>query len=106
MDVAQREWISLKEASKQVGIPMTTIRGWARQGMIETKESSTGRLVDVEQVREKAMGRVPIKRPSDLQDRVADGTPERAAGRPTREKELAGTLLELQALARERMELE
>jgi hypothetical protein len=26
MNVAQREWISLKEASKQVGIPMTTIR--------------------------------------------------------------------------------
>jgi hypothetical protein len=72
-------------------------------GMIETKESSTGRLVDVDQVREKAMGPVAIKRPSALQDRVADGTPERTAGRPTREQELAGTLLELQALARERM---
>jgi hypothetical protein len=47
---------------------MTTIRDWSRQGMIETKESSTGRLVDVDQVREKAIGPVAIKRPSALQD--------------------------------------
>jgi hypothetical protein len=86
MDVAEREWISLQE--QQVGLPMTTIRDWSRQGTIETKESSTGRLVDVEQVREKAMGPVVVNRPSGLQDRVADGTPERAPGRPTRDQEL------------------
>jgi hypothetical protein len=103
MDAARREWISLKEASRQVGIPMTTIRDWSRQGTIETKEGSTGRLVDVQQVREKAMGRVAIKRPSGLQDRVADGAPERSAGRRGREQELAVTLLELQELARQRM---
>jgi len=103
MDVTQREWISLKEASQQVGIPMTTIRDWSRRGTIETKESSTGRLVDVQQVREKAMGPVAVKRPSDLQDRVADGPSDRSAGRRTRDQQLAGTLLELQELARERM---
>jgi hypothetical protein len=103
MDVAQREWISLKEASQQVGIPMTTIREWSRQGTIETKEGATGRLVDVQQVREKAMGPVATKRPSGLQDRVADGSPDRSAGRRTRDQELAATLLGLQELARERM---
>src|SRR3954468_20369898 len=103
MDVAEREWISLKEASHQIGIPMTTIRDWSRQGTIETKESSTGRLVDVQQVREKAMGPVAIKRPRDLQVRVADGPSGRSGRRKTRDQELAGTLLELQELARERM---
>src|SRR3954464_2546806 len=104
MDVTQREWISLKEASQQVGIPMTTIRDWSRRGTIETKESSTGRLVDVQQVREKAMGPVAVKRPSDLQDRVADGPSDQSsAGRATRDQQLAGTLLELQKLARELM---
>jgi len=82
---------------------MTTIREWSRQGTIETKEGATGRLVDVQQVREKAMGPVAIKRPSGLQDRVADGSPDRSAGRRTRDKELAVTLLGLQELARERM---
>jgi hypothetical protein len=48
------------------------------------------------------MGPVAIKRPSDLQDRVADGAPGTSAGRRTREHELAVTLLELQELARER----
>jgi hypothetical protein len=82
---------------------MTTIRDWSRQGLIETKESSTGRLVDIQQVREKAMGPVAIKRSSDLQDRVADGEPDRSAGRPSRDQQLAATLLGLQQLARERM---
>jgi len=104
MDAGQREWISINEASQQVGIPVTTIRDWSRRGTIEIKEGSTGRLVDVQQVREKALGAVAIKRPSDLQDRVADGPPERSAGRKTRDRELAGTLLELQQLARERMD--
>jgi hypothetical protein len=104
MDAPQREWISLKEASTQVGVPMTTIRDWSRRGTIETKEGSTGRLVDIQQVREKAMGPVAIKRPSDLQDRVADGPSDQSsAGRATRDQKLAGTLLELQKLARERM---
>jgi hypothetical protein len=102
MDVAKREWISLKEASLQVGVPMTTIRDWSRRGTIETKEGSTGRLVDVQQIREKAMGPVAINRPSDLQDRVADDAPDRSAGRRTRDQQLAGTLLELQKLARDR----
>jgi hypothetical protein len=103
MHVGQREWISVKEASRQVGIPMTTIRDWSKHGKIEMKEGSTGRLVDVDQVREVAMGPVAAKRPSDLQDRVADGPVARAAGRKTRDQELAGTLLELQQLARDRM---
>jgi hypothetical protein len=102
MDEAQQEWVSISEAAKIVGIPMTTIRDWSRFGAIDMKELPSGRVVDVQQVREKAMGPAVVKRPSNLQDRVADEAPERSAERPSRDAELTDTLLELQELARQR----
>lgn len=105
MDVAQREWVGLKAASEQVGVPMTTIRDWTRLGLIEVKEHPTGRVVDLQQVRAKAMGPVATKRPSDLQDRVANGRTERAADRPKDGASgdgLTSILLGLQELARQR----
>ncbi|MEP6973497.1 MAG: hypothetical protein ABI869_05060 [Actinomycetota bacterium] len=102
MDEGQNGWVSLSEAAEIVGIPMTTIRDWSRFGMIDMQERATGRVVNVQQVRDKAMGPAASKPPSDLQDRVADEDPERSAGRLSREKELARTLQGLQQLARER----
>src|SRR3954465_3339249 len=84
MDEAQREWVSIREAAQTVGIPMTTIRDWSRFGLIDMKELPAGRVVNVQQVRDKAMGPAVVKRPSDLQDRVADGSPVRSAGRSAR----------------------
>jgi len=102
VDKPLHEWVSLREASEIVGVPMTTIRDWSRFGKIDMKELPTGRVVNVQQVMERAMGPVVVKRPSDLQDRVADEAPERSAERPSREKELAETLKSLQQLARDR----
>jgi predicted site-specific integrase-resolvase len=99
MGTAEREWVSLKEAAEQFGISLTTIRDWSRAGDVECRETGTGRLVDLAQVRDKAMGpAAPRKRPSDLQDRVADG-----AGQGDESGEdLANSVQELQALARDR----
>ena len=102
MDDTRREWVSLKEAADLVGISMTTIRDWSRFGAIDMQELPAGRVVDLQQVREKAMGPALVRRPSDLQDRVADEAPERFAGRRSRDEELARTLQGLQQLARER----
>ena len=101
MDGAQREWVGLKAASEAVGGPVTTIRDWSRQGVIEIQQHPTGRVVDLHQVRAKAMGPVATKRPSDLQDRVADGLS--GPGSETPRDNLTGILLGLQELARERM---
>jgi hypothetical protein len=100
MNAAQREWVGLKAASEQVGIPITTIRDWTRLGLIELREHPTGRVVDLHQVRAKAMGPIAMKRPSDLQDRVADGVLEQVPGAPR--DSLASILLDLQELARQR----
>ena len=102
MDDTRREWVSLREAADIVGVPMTTIRDWSRYGAIDMQELPAGRVVDLEQVREKAMGPALVRRPSDLQDRMADEAPERSAGRQSRQEELTKTLQGLQQLARER----
>jgi len=102
MDEPQREWVSMKEAAETVGIPMATIRDWSRFGTIEMKELPAGRVVNLQQVRQKATGPAVAKQPSDLQDRVADQAPERSAGRRARDEDLTRTLLDLQELARKR----
>jgi hypothetical protein len=102
MSEIRREWVTLREAAEDVGLPLTTVRDWTRSGAIEMREIPTGRVVDLAEVRLKAMGPAALKRPSDLQDRVADEAPERTAGRQSRNEELASTLLGLQELARQR----
>jgi hypothetical protein len=95
---AQREWVSLRDAAAEVGIAMTTVRDWARGGSIESRQLPDGRLVDLQQVRAKAMGPVAVRRQSNLQDRVSDGTASRRAPHDP----LSKTLIGLQELARER----
>src|SRR5215210_3713849 len=102
MDEAQREWVSIRDAAETVGIPMTTVRDWSRFGLIDMKELPAGRVVNVQQVREKAMGPAVVKRPSDLQARLAAGSLARSAGRSARDADLTRTLLGLQELARQR----
>ena len=102
MSEIQRQWVPMTEAAEEVGLPLTTVRDWTRSGAIEMRELPTGRVVDVEEVRLKAMGPAAVKRPSDLQERVADEAPGRAAGRQSREEQLATTLQGLQELARTR----
>ena len=98
MGTVEREWVSLKEAAETIGISITTIRDWSRAGQLEMRETANGRFIDLAQVREKAMGPAARKRrPSDLQDRVADGVA--ATDSPER---LTSTLQQLQELARER----
>ena len=102
VDEQTREWVSPREAAEIVGIPMTTVRDWTRSGRIDVREAPDGRVVDLQQVRERAMGPSSARPQSGLQDRVADEAPERTSGKLARERELAETLQGLQQLARER----
>jgi hypothetical protein len=94
-----REWVSPREAAVELGISVTTIRDWIKAGAVEARELSTGRVVDLGQVREKAMGPAAPSRRSDLQDRVADAEPP---PKGVYQANLSNTLQELQALARDR----
>jgi predicted site-specific integrase-resolvase len=103
MKAAQRTWVSLAEAAREVGVSMTTIRDWYRSGVIESKTGPSGRVVDVEQVRQQAMGFTAHRPQSGLQDRVADGDAEHADDHSQRQAELTSTLRELQEIARQRL---
>jgi hypothetical protein len=84
-------------------VSITTIREWYRAGAVDTRGLSSGLVVDLEQVRDKAMGFAARRRPTDLQDRVADSAIRRdAVGNPM-ETTLMNGLRELQELVRERI---
>jgi hypothetical protein len=102
MTRTQREWVSQQEAAQRVGVSLTTVRDWCRSGAVETRGESTGRVVDLAQVREKAMGPAAPKLPTTLQDRVADGAGQGVAQGEPLQTYLIRTLRELQELARER----
>ena len=102
MGMKPREWVSLKEAAERVGVSMTTIRDWYRSGAIDGRGRSPGIFVDLDQVREKAMGFAARMRPSDLQDRVADGVAVRNATDNQTQTNITINLPELQELVRER----
>jgi hypothetical protein len=107
MNAAEREWVSLNEAAERVGVSMTTVRDWTRLGSVEMKELPSGRIVDLQQVREKAMGPAAARLQSGLQDRVSDGVAEQSVDHPptegaSSEDGLTEILLGLQELARQR----
>ena len=95
------EWVSLRDAADEVGVSITTVRDWTRSGDIALRNEASGRLVDLHEVRAKAMGPAVSSRQSDLQDRVADGIDRETAGHDA-DEELPSILLGLQKLARER----
>jgi hypothetical protein len=102
VDRTKREWARLQEAAQLVGVSLTTLRDWCRSGDVETRGESDGRVVDLAQVRDKAMGPAAPKRPSTLQDRVADSDAEGVTQGEPRQTYLNRALHELQELARER----
>jgi predicted site-specific integrase-resolvase len=99
METPEREWVSPRKAAEDLGISVTTIRDWIKAGEVEAREISTGRVVDLEQVREKAMGPAAQAQRSALQHRVADTV---SAPEGPHQANLSKTLKELQALARDR----
>jgi predicted site-specific integrase-resolvase len=103
MKTARRTWVSLGDAAQEVGVSMTTIRDWYRSGAIESKTGPSGRVVDVDQVREQAMGFTAPRHQSGLQDRVADGAAEQVETHAQFQAELTHMLRELQELARQRL---
>jgi hypothetical protein len=103
MELQPREWVTLKEAAEQIGVSITTIREWYRSGAVDSRGQSSGVVVDVEQVREKAMGFAARRRSSDLQDRVADSARVRGGTNGPTQTTLTTNLRELQELVRERV---
>ena len=98
-----RVWVSLREAAEQTGVSIMAIREWYRSGAVDSRGRSPGIVVDLEQVREKAMGFAARKRPSDLQDRVADSARSRGKTDGPTQTTLTTNLSELQELIRERV---
>jgi hypothetical protein len=103
MDMKPREWVSLKEAAERIGVSITTVREWCRSGAVDSRGQSPGIVVDLNQVREKAMGFAARRRPSDLQDRVADSATVRNETDDPTPTTLTINLPELQELVRERV---
>jgi len=55
---ARSDWVTLREASTATGIPVTTLRNWARKGRVATSLDETGdgtrRMVSLEGVKTRA----------------------------------------------------
>jgi len=101
--VREQAWVTLPEASNEVGVPMSTIRDWYRSGAIESQVSPGGqRLVSLEEVQDHATGlhhkskRGEKSRPSR--------TPEQLQADVERESTLSRAVVELQGMARARLE--
>jgi predicted site-specific integrase-resolvase len=102
METRERQWVTMREASQEVGVSLTTLRDWYRSGAIDTRGQSLGRVIDLDQVRQMAMGSPRgAARRRGLQDRVADAA-EQARRQTLLHTPLMTNLLELQELARER----
>lgn len=104
MAASGREWVTVAEAAQEVGVSVTTIRDWYRAGSVETVQHPSGRVVRLEQVRERAMGLAIRLQRSDVQHRI-DARRSTAEHGSTVEAELLGSVRELQEIARQRLEV-
>ena len=102
MATIEREWVPVREAAQEVGVSVTTVRDWYRSGVIETEEYASRKMVRLAQVREQAVALAGKVRPA-LQTRIAD-RPRPAENDPGRESEPKESVLELQQIARRRLE--
>ncbi len=102
MATIEREWVPVREAAREVGVSVTTVRDWYQSGAVETEEYAAGKLVRLAQVRKQAVSLAGKVRPA-LQNRIADRA-RPAKNDSTREAELSESVLELQQIARERLE--
>jgi transposase-like protein len=105
MDTTEQTWVTVDQAAREVGISPTTIRDWYRSGAVATIAHPSGRVVDLDQVRSRAMGfAAPRPRHVNIKDRMHDGTAPDAPEGSTLEAELTINVGELQQLARQRLE--
>jgi hypothetical protein len=104
MDTTGHTWVTVDQAAREVGVSPTTIRDWYRAGTVATIAHPSGRVVDLDQVRSRAMGfAAPRPRRDNIKDRLLDGTAPKAPSGSTLEAELTINVGELQQLARERL---
>lgn len=73
MAATGREGVTVEEAAQEVGVSVTRVRDWYRAGSIETVQHPAGRVVRLEQVRERAMGFAIRLQRSGVQHRIDDG---------------------------------
>ena len=98
-----RDWVTLQQASEAGKVPATVIRDWCVRGAIESKARVDGpRLVSLMQVQAHATG-FRRHQHSDLGHRAFTRRLERGESVAATQN-LARALLDLQAIARERLE--
>ncbi len=103
MEETERTWVTVDQAAREVGISPTTIRDWYRAGTVATVAHPSGRVVDLEEVRTRAMGfAAPRRTRAGIKARVHGGLPPKAP--PGVEGGSAVNVEELQQLARQRLE--
>ena len=103
MAIHAGDWVTLQQASEAVKVPATVIRDWYTRGAIESKAPVGGpRLVRLMEVQEHATG---LRRPqnSGLRNRTFTRWIEKSES-VAATRNLAQALLDLQAIARERLE--
>jgi hypothetical protein len=78
------DWVTLLEAHTATGIPVNTLRKWARRESVPSYLESDGeltlRMVDLEAVRERAAALGRTVGPAPAQDTVEASEPEPVAG--------------------------
>jgi hypothetical protein len=105
METTEQTWVTVDQAAREVGISPTTIRDWYRSGTVATIVHPSGRVVDLDQVRSRAMGfAAPRPRRGAIKDRFLDGTAPTAPVGSSLDAELTVNVGELQELARQRLE--
>jgi hypothetical protein len=103
MATRAHDWVTLHEASEAAKVSATTIRDWYVRGVIESKSPPGGtRLVRLMQVQQHATG-VRLNQPAGLRDRLAVSGLEESES-PEAAERLAQAILDLQALARDRLD--
>jgi hypothetical protein len=103
MATRAHDWVTLHEASEAVKVSATTIRDWYVSGAIESKSPAGGtRLVRLMQVQEHATG-VRRNQSPGLRGRYSGSATEDGES-PESAERLARAVLDLQAIARDRLD--
>lgn len=101
MDEEGQDWVTLHRASREVGVPVTTIRDWFRGGVIDSTVGADGqRLVLLSQAMQQATG-LGSERSRRAAQRPAR-TPEQLEAEVEAIAERTRAVSELQEVARER----
>jgi hypothetical protein len=105
METTEQTWVTIDQAAREVGVSPTTIRDWYRSGTVATIAHPSGRVVDLDQVRSRAMGfAAPRSHRAAVKNRVLDGRAGPARAGSSTAAEVTVNVGELQELARQRLE--